>query len=290
MRFVLPFLVFPLLIACSQKAAERASANTASPAAKSVEAAIEAAAPVVQNEEVRQETSVEETAGEETDGTDEGEEDEFDDFESEFAQSPTEDVSDPLEGYNRFMTDVNDRLIVYVLDPVSRGYRHVAPEGFRRGINRFFHNLLYPVRLINNTLQAKFKRSGLETVRFAVNTTIGILGIFDPAKEWFGLEPHEEDFGQTLGFWGVAPGPHLVLPIFGPSNIRDSFGFYSDSRLDPITEVDPLEKEIGVRAYKAVNAYSLRIGEYESIKKDAVDLYIFMRDGYEQIRKKKIEE
>ena len=277
------------LIACSQNAQEPTPALAAVSAEQSVKQAEGAAALAGQTENAVMDNFVSEPADEEDDEWDD-EEDEFDDFEEEFAQSPGEEILDPFEGYNRFMTAVNDGLIVYVLDPVARGYRYVAPEGARRGVNRFFHNLLYPVRLVGNVLQAKFKRSGVETARFAINTTIGILGLFDPAKEWFGLEPYEEDFGQALGFWGVGAGPHIVLPILGPSNMRDTFSLYPDWQIDPVAEVEPLEAEIGVRAFQAVNKYSLRIEEYESVKKDAVDLYLFLRDGYEQIRKKEIEE
>ncbi len=215
---------------------------------------------------------------------------EFDDFEEEFTLAPGEEVIDPFEGYNRFMTDFNDLVYLYMLDPVARGYRFVIPEGARRSVNKFFHNLLYPVRVVNNMFQAKFQRSGTETMRFLINTTIGILGFFDPAKEWFGLEPYEEDFGQTLGFWGVGSGPHFVLPFLGPSNLRDTISLYPDWETDPVLSLDPVQVRWGVRIYEELNDTSLHIGEYESFKKGAVDWYLFLRDAYEQNRTKKIKE
>lgn len=221
---------------------------------------------------------------------DEKSDDDFDDFDEEFAESEESEVFDPLSGYNRFMTQVNDRLYFWVLKPVASGYRYVVPEGARRGIGRFFDNLLYPLRFVNNLLQFKIKNAGEETLRFVLNTTFGILGLWDPAKDWFDLEAHHEDFGQTLGFYGVGSGPHIVLPFLGPSNLRDLFSLYPDYQLDPIKEVEGTEEELGVRAFKSINDTSLHIGEYESLKKDAVDLYPFLRDVYEQNRKKEIEE
>jgi phospholipid-binding lipoprotein MlaA len=227
-------------------------------------------------------------------GSDESEQsaDEFDEFEEEFGDATKEEVFDPLEGYNRAMTTFNDKLYFWVLKPIALCYRWLVPECVRRGVDRMFTNLLYPVRLVNNLLQVKFKYAGVETLRFVTNSTIGVLGFWDPAREWFGLEPHHEDLGQTLGFYGVRAGPHVVLPFFGPSNLRDAFSMYPDTYyLDPKTRyVEGTENQVGVFVFENVNEASLRIGEYESLKKDAVDLYPFLRDGYEQMRLKEIEE
>jgi phospholipid-binding lipoprotein MlaA len=182
----------------------------------------------------------------------------------------------------------------------------IVPEFARRGINNFFKNLYYPVRVVNNILQLKFKNAGEETLRFATNTTIGVLGLWDPAEVWFSLEAHPEDFGQTLGVWGVGPGPHIVLPVLGPSNLRDGLALapswiyldpinnfstmYEWAGGDSIEELEKFEVKAGIWAFEKVNYNSLHIGEYEDLKKDAVDLYIFMRDVYEQNRQKAIEE
>ncbi|MBT4289515.1 MAG: VacJ family lipoprotein [Deltaproteobacteria bacterium] len=219
--------------------------------------------------------------------------DEFGDLDSldEGIEDNQEDeIYDPFEGYNRTMTDLNDGLYLYILDPVASGYAYVVPEGGRKGVSNFIDNLFYPIRLVNNILQAKFYCAGKETLRFVINCTIGILGIFDPAEDWFGIEPCVEDFGQTLGFWGVGPGPHFVLPFLGPSNFRDMFSLYPDSFYDLIARIKPLERQVLFRAFKAVNTTSLHLGEYQLFKKDAYDYYLFFRDAYEQNRQKLIEE
>ncbi len=229
---------------------------------------------------------------EELAGQDDEDFDEMDEFEEEFGDATKQEVFDPLEGYNRAMTTFNDRLYFWVLKPIAQCYRWIVPECVRRGIDRFFTNLMYPVRLVNNVLQFKMKNAGEETLRFVTNTTIGVLGFWDPAKEWFDLDAHEEDFGQTLGYYGVGAGPHIVLPFLGPSNLRDTIALYPDTKyLDPKNiYLETTEQQVGVVVFEKVNNASLRIGEYESIKKDALDLYPFLRDGYEQIRIKEIEE
>lgn len=215
---------------------------------------------------------------------------EFGDLDDEFG-APQKEVNDPLAGYNRTMTGFNDWVFLWLLNPVAKGWKAVVPEGGRTAIFRFFKNLLYPLRLVNNLLQVKLGGAVEETGRFAVNSTIGLLGLFDPAQAWFGWEAHDEDFGQTLGYWGVGPGPHIVLPFLGPSNLRDTFALAPDWALDPITYyANGYPQQIGIWTFKSVNSTSLDIGGYESLKKDAVDFYPFLRDVYEQNRKKKIEE
>lgn len=226
--------------------------------------------------------------GDAKDDDDDDDDDEFDGFEEEFGKSLDATISDPFEGYNRVVTSFNDGFYIYVFDPAARGYRFVVPEFGRRRIADFWRNLLFPVRFINNVLQAKFLNAGEELLRFCINSTLGLLGLWDPAKIWFGLEAHEEDFGQTLGFWGVGAGPHIVLPILGPSNLRDIFSLAPDYYLDPKRFIDPSRKELAVRIFEKVNDTSLHIGEYENLKKDAIDLYPFLRDVYEQNRRKKI--
>ena len=146
---------------------------------------------------------------------DEFEDDFGDEFEEEFGDTEENEVWDPLEGYNRLMTDFNDGFQVYVFVPVTDGYKAVVPEGVRNSIGNFFKNLLFPVRFFNNVLQLKLMNAGEEFARFGINTTIGFFGFFDPAKSVFGLQEHPEDFGQTLGHYGVGGGFHLVLPFLG---------------------------------------------------------------------------
>ncbi len=225
------------------------------------------------------------------------EDEDMDEFSDEFEEDEVEE-NDPLEGYNVWMTDFNDGLYTNVVDPVARGYKYIIPKGGRESVNNFFHNILYPIRLVNNLLQGKVANSGEETGRFVINTTIGLLGLFDPAKTYFDLDEHNEDFGQTLGYWGVGSGYHIVLPFFGPSNMRDMFSMYPDSQVNPIVYnsersynlVDNSDKSLGLTVYERLNYVSLHLGEYEDLKKDAVKLYPFLKDIYEQHRQKLIEE
>ncbi|MEA3512627.1 MAG: VacJ family lipoprotein [Campylobacterota bacterium] len=222
-----------------------------------------------------------------------------DEFLDEFSDElEIEEVYDPLSGYNRIMTNFNDTLYINVLNPVAKGYKFVVPEGARQSVKNFFHNIWYPIRVVNNLLQGKLTNSAEETGRFVINSTIGILGLFDPAKSYFGLEAHDEDFGQTLGYWGVGSGFHIVLPILGPSNLRDTFSLYPDSLVDPVdyyrnrgynlsgNYIDSLS----LKAVEKVNFVSLHEGEYEKLKGDAIDLYPYLRDVYEQYRDEKIKE
>ena len=220
-------------------------------------------------------------------------------FEEEFKEITNKKIIDPLSGYNRFMTQFNDKLYFWALRPMAKGYRAIVPMGVRKAINRFFVNLLFPVRFVNNLLQLKFRNAGTELARFGINSTVGVLGLGDPAKEWFDLDPHPEDFGQTLGHYGVGPGFHIVLPFWGPSNLRDLAGMVPDhflepqsydNELDSVDYVKTQEEEWLIRAYDEVNYRSLHIGEYESLKKDALDLYPFLRDAYEQNRIKEVKE
>ena len=227
-------------------------------------------------------------------------EDEFeaDAFGDEFSEDPEAELFDPLSGYNRFMTGFNDGLYVYVLDPVLiKGYNYI-PEPARVSVNNFFENLYYPVSLVNNVLQLKVSHSGTETLRFVINSTLGVLGLFDPASSWFGFEAHKEDFGQTLGHYGVGGGFHIVLPFFGPTNLRDLSGDFIDFYVNPIYYVDIRRYNIvnntyqswALITYKEFNKISLYTKEYENVRKDALDLYPFMRDLYEQNREKLIKE
>ena len=211
-------------------------------------------------------------------------------LDDEFDEGSVPQVYDPLSGYNRFMTTVNDKLYFWVLKPVARGFEFVIPEPGRLAISRCFKNILFPVRLVNNLLQLKIKRAGIESARFGVNTTIGILGFGDPARSWLDLNACDEDFGQTLGAYGVGSGFYLVLPIFGPSNARDTLGMFPDYFLNPINYIDSYALQAGVQSFGKFNYTSLHLGEYEGLKKDAIDFYSFMRDAYEQNRKMKIEE
>ena len=227
------------------------------------------------------------------------EEIEEDAFLEEFEEEMfVEKKPDPFAGYNRVMTSFNDGMYEYVLAPTARGYRYIVHKEIRTSVNNFFQNLLFPIRFVNNLLQGKVKNSADEAGRFLINSTIGVLGLFDPAKSYFKLEAHDEDFGQTLGFYGVGAGPHIVLPFFGPSNLRDILSRYPDYLLTPIDYneersynlTNRYTESLAIKAYERVNYVSLHEGAYEKMKKDAVDLYPYLRDVYEQFREKAIKE
>jgi len=193
-------------------------------------------------------------------------------------------VADPIEPVNRAIFVFNDRLYFWLLKPVARGYAFVVPEPFRIGIRNALTNVAMPVRLVNSLLQGKGRGVGRELARFTINTTIGMGGLFDTAKNDWGIAASDEDTGQTLGTYGLGHGAYLVLPFLGPSSLRDAAGLGGDSLLNPINVLVDFRTAVAIRAGKAVNDVSLRIGEYEDIKAAAVDPYLALRDGYVQHR------
>ncbi len=195
------------------------------------------------------------------------------------------DVYDPLEPINRGIFWFNDKLYFYLLKPVAKGYRWVMPDPLMLGIGNFFSNLASPMRIINAGLQGKFSDAGNELTRFAVNTTIGIGGFFDTAKDHFNLKKKDEDSGQTLGYYGIGPGPYLVLPFFGPSSFRDGAGLLADSRMDLTYYLWEDRDYWAAIILRTVNTVALDKDTYEGIKRDALDPYLFVRDAWTQYRK-----
>ncbi|MDO8283042.1 MAG: VacJ family lipoprotein [Thermodesulfovibrionia bacterium] len=200
-------------------------------------------------------------------------------------------ISDPLEPVNRVFFHFNDKLYFWVLKPVAKGYSKVVPEPARISVRNFFNNLTTPVRLVNNILQFKFNSAGTEIKRFGINTTVGVLGLFDPAKKNLDLKMQDEDLGQTFGvWWNAGPGFYIVWPILGPSSLRDTVGLAGDTFLDPVTYVTPFAYDgLAIRSGDKVNRVSLVIGDYEEIKKDAIDPYSAIKDIYHQYRESKID-
>lgn len=222
-----------------------------------------------------------------------------DEFEEEFKVS-NQEVFDPLSGYNRAMTSFNDGFYTHVLSPVSKSYAYAVPEVARTGINNFFTNLMFPVRFVNNLLQFKFENASKELGRFVVNTIWGLGGFMDQATNTLGMEIYDEDFGQTLGYWGVKEGFHVVLPFLGPSNLRDIVGLSVDSLASPTSQMghntvpykipEDTWQELGIESFDTVNTYSFHPDLYNNLKKDALDLYPYLRDIYTQKRNKEIAE
>jgi phospholipid-binding lipoprotein MlaA len=217
--------------------------------------------------------------------------DEFDDeFEDEFDGQEIP-VWDPIEPFNQGMFWFNDRLYFYLFKPIARGLR-ILPEGTRESVDNFFSNLTTPIRFANALLQLKFGAAGTEAGRFVINTILGIGGIFDYARRHFDLYKTNEDFGQTLGHYGVGPGPYLVLPFLGPSNPRDSLGLIPDAYIDPINwwlADNQFWTAVGIHAGVRVNKLSLDKDTYEAIKAEQLDPYLFVRDAYMQRRAKLVE-
>lgn len=202
------------------------------------------------------------------------------------------DKFDPLYGYNKFMTYFNDYAYRYALIPIAKGYDYVMPDPIQGAIGNFFDNLLYPMRLVNNLLQGKFKNSFDETKRFLINTTIGFAGFSDAATMHFNIPKHNEDFGQTLGYWGVGEGLPVVLPLLGQSNLRDMFGFVGDHFSDPINYIDRDNEltALSIKAYRGLNKLSLKPNAYEILTQDEENLYEFLRDFNSLKRNKMIAE
>jgi phospholipid-binding lipoprotein MlaA len=218
------------------------------------------------------------------------EKDEFlDEFESEFEEKAVT-VADPLSFWNRAMFHFNDKLYFWFLKPVAKGYKVVIPGVVRTGVRNFFSNIYTPIRLTSCVLQGKVKAGGTELVRFVVNSTIGIAGVADPAKKYLKLDISDEDFGQTLGAYGIGNGFYLVWPLLGPSTLRDSVGMVGDRFLNPITYVKPVEASVAIWSFDKINETSLHIGDYESIKEAAVEPYEAFRDAYIQYRINKVKQ
>lgn len=204
------------------------------------------------------------------------------------AEPPGGAIADPLEPVNRAVFVFNDKAYFWVMKPVAQGYRAVVPEGARVSVRNFFSNLGTPIRFANNLLQGRLKGAGTELLRFVINSTIGMAGLFDPAKTGFHVEKRDEDLGQTLGRYGVGQGLYIVWPILGPSSARDTAGLVGDYFADPLSYIADPWAEAAVRAYKTENGLSLSIGDYEDLKKSSLDPYVAVRDAYAQNRAKEV--
>jgi phospholipid-binding lipoprotein MlaA len=212
-----------------------------------------------------------------------------DEEDEEAYKAVIEDISDPLQGYNRAVYRLNDAIYRYGIKPLAQGYRKVVPEPGRKSVRKFFNNVAFPTRLINCLLQGKMAGAGIELSRFAINTTVGIGGFFDPAKSYLRLPAFDEDFDQTLGVWGAGTGMYLVLPFFGPSSVRGTIGKIGDFALDPFfyIKIKTIER-VGIKLTKQVNTTTFFIDEYDKLQEAALDPYIAMRNAYFQNRHRKV--
>ncbi len=216
---------------------------------------------------------------------------EFDELEFDDDDNITS-IADPFESFNRAIFVFNDKLYFWVLKPTAGFYARAVPEKGRVAVRRFFTNVATPIRLVNALLQFKFKYAGTELARFGINTTVGLLGFRDPARDRWNIYLHKEDFGQSIGHYGAGPGFYITWPILGPSSLRDTFGLIGDFFLDPATYIFAEERLVraGVWSYDKVNSTSLDLTLYEDLTKNAIDPYLFIRDAYHQHREQLIKE
>ncbi|MGR9051865.1 MAG: MlaA family lipoprotein [Gammaproteobacteria bacterium] len=188
------------------------------------------------------------------------------------------EVIDPYESMNRKVFTFNDKVDQYVAEPISDAYKYVTPQFLQTGVSNFFGNLKEINTVLNDILQAKFQQSAEDTGRFAVNSTLGLLGLFDVATE-LGLERHEEDFDQTLAVWGVPQGSYLVLPLLGPTTSRGIPGQVFDTAANPASYVGA-----PVQLMQMLNARANAEGALQFIDEAALDPYVFTRESYLQWR------
>lgn len=217
---------------------------------------------------------------------------------------------DPWEPLNAKFFEFNRQLDRWVLKPIAKEYNFVVPNMVQVGVSNVFYNSRVTPRFLNNIFQGKFKGAGIEVGRFLINTTIGVGGFFDVAQR-FNLTTPEEDMGQTLGFYGIKPGPYIMVPLLGPYTVRDLAGYTADIVLNPIywlilpvwvysdaipTVVNVNERaltyaiSIGARAIEVVNERSLNLEKFQGVEESTLDLYAAVRNAYLQKRAKAIQE
>lgn len=194
------------------------------------------------------------------------------------------DPVDPLEPLNRAVESFNNDLLdPAFLKPAATLYNHLLPAPFIESINNFFSNINELTVIINDVLQGKFQQGLQDSVRFVYNTTFGLGGLFDIASNW-GITKHNEDFGQTLGYWGVGAGPYLVLPILGPRTTRDAIGSLVEYPLDLTYQIEANSTKNGLIALRTVNTRAELLGAGRVLEAAALDRYLFLRDAYLQHR------
>ena len=192
------------------------------------------------------------------------------------------DPRDPWERINRTTYKFNDKLDKAILRPLARGYRDVTPQFLRTGVSNFLDNLEYPIVIVNDLLQARFKPFVRDTGRLLMNTTLGIGGLLDPATQ-AGLEKNENDFGLTLGHWGLGTGPYLVIPFLGPSDVRDGLGRIPDGYASPQNYIDGWQFEYSIWALHFLDARYRLLGADQALD-SAYDPYLFLKNAYLQRR------
>jgi phospholipid-binding lipoprotein MlaA len=202
------------------------------------------------------------------------------------ASNPGDDFEDdPFESFNEKMFWFNHEVVDrYVLKPIATGWDFIMPDPVQRGVHNFFDNLAVVRRVVNNSLQLKFTGAATELARFTINSTIGVVGFFDVAKDAFGIEQRDEDTGQTFGVWGIGTGPYLVLPFLPPLDVRDGIGYAFDAAMTPYTYFIPWWGTFAGTMTNTVNERSLNLDRFEQVEESTIDLYGAVRNAYLQRR------
>lgn len=262
-----------------------------------VMAGLAAAAPISARAEAANPESVEDSAGEAAGGAFSAEPDPlFDELFDEDLEGAPGSYPDPLESTNRGVFAFNRQIDRWILDPVTRAYQFVVPKPARNAISRFFLNLGSTKTLVNDFLQLEWRDAGVTAARLVINTSVGVVGLFDVAER-FGLPGHESDFGQTLALAGTPSGPYMILPVLGPSTVRDGFGVVVDGFFQPTFYIlGPMTVTLGpvimqspgaILIYGGSSGLTLRDKNYARLKdleSSSVDYYAAMRSGYYQDR------
>ncbi len=195
-------------------------------------------------------------------------------------------VYDPLESMNRFFFEVNDRLYIYVVKPLTKGYSRVLPYELRESLGNFFLNISFPVNFLNSVLQGDIRTLTVVTQRFIINSTLGVYGLVDVAASEFDIGPRRADFGQTLGRWGVGDGLFIYWPLIGPSNLRDTLGLAVDTFAKPLPYIyDDRVIDLTIYSTERINVLSLHPDLYDDLKRYSLDPYIAARQIYSEYRR-----
>jgi phospholipid-binding lipoprotein MlaA len=196
--------------------------------------------------------------------------------------------ADPLAPFNEAMFRFNLDLDQWVVTPVAKKYADVLPAPARRSVGNFFNNVSFLPRFANNLFQLRFEPAGTEIARFGINTTLGVGGLFDVANSWFGLKEQPDDFGLTMGHYGIYSGPYVMLPFFGPSTVRDTVGLVVDGMMNPMAWMLPwwvsMSADAGSEAMTAVNYRSFHPNQFEEADRYAIDLYAAVQAAYMETR------
>lgn len=213
--------------------------------------------------------------------------DDLDDYDNE----PVASIPDPIEPWNRFWFRFNDIFYIHIAQPVYSGYKYVTPQFFRTGMSNLFYNVLFPTRFINSILQGRPLEAGVEFSRFMMNV-MGSFGLVDLAsgkKTIVPVDPSGEDFGQTLGRWGLGQGFYIIWPFIGPSSLRDTAGRIGDAFTSPLFYLDPWEVSLGTNVFFRFNDLNDVLPSYIDLKSIAVDPYLAMREAYASMRRAQVD-